>query len=552
MKKTFFFNPWFAVFIAFTTVLVRLFFVHCLPDSRVVRQAQRQYWSEVPVSTTRGSIVDIYGNPLSMSVPAYSFFIDPAFWDPSNAQALNKHLPSATIKKFSSPLSGRFHWVARKLNQEDANAIAALRLPGLYRLQEKKRIYPQNNLSSHVLGFCDIDDRGLSGIEFVWDQALYSPPGIKLFIKDISGRAIDVSTRLSDLEKIEHKGKVRLTMDMRIQYIVERRLQEAVDQHNAHWGTAICMNPHTGEILALSSMPTFDPNNRTELLDTKKIFNNAVSRVYEPGSTFKPIVVAIALERKATYPSEIIKTPHKIKVADGSISESGNHSWGKLSLGDIVVKSSNVGMAQIGLRIRPFNMYNCLKEWGFGQTPGIELNGAEAGLLPSPDQWRGVVPANIAIGQGIGVTPLHLLTAINAIVNGGELLRPYIVAEVTDTKGKTVHKGQRENVRTVVTPAIAAWLRKIMREAVINGTGRSANTAVTSVAGKTGTAQVAEKGVYAKKKWVASFVGFWPYDSPQYVMLIVIGEPSKGRYYGGDVAGPVFKAIVEDMALLNL
>lgn len=552
MKKNFFKGPWPWVFLLFIVVIIRLFYVHCLPDKRVVRQAQRQYWSEIPVSTTRGSIVDTQGNPLALSVPAYSFFIDPAFWAPSNAQALKKHLPTSVIKKISSPLSGRFHWVARKVNQQEADAISALNLPGLYRIQEKKRIYPQNVLLSHVLGFCDIDDKGLSGTEFVWDQFLYSPPGIRFFIKDASGQAIDVTTTLSDLDKIEHKGKVCLTVDMRIQYVVERRLEETVNMHKARWGAALCMNPQTGEILAMASVPSFNPNNRKDLLDTKKLFNSVIGRVYEPGSTLKPVIVAIALEKGVTYPSEIFKTPHRIKVADGSISEAGYHNWGKLSLGDIVVKSSNVGMAQLGLRIPPFNMYNSLREWGFGQPIGVELNGVESGLLPSPEQWRGVVPANIAIGQGIGMTPLHLLTATSAIVNGGDLLRPYIVAEVTDSKGRVIYKGQKEVIRTVVSPSIAAWVRKVMRDVVINGTGKRADTQVTTLAGKTGTAQVAEKGVYAKNKWVASFIGFWPYESPQYAMLVVIGEPSKGRYYGGDVAGPLFKSIVEDMALLNL
>ncbi|WP_448807854.1 peptidoglycan D,D-transpeptidase FtsI family protein [Aminobacterium mobile] len=552
MKRNFWLGPWPWVFISFIVVLSRLFFVHCMPDDRVIRQSQRQYWSEVPVSTTRGSIVDVHENPLAMSVPAYSFFVDPAFWNPSNGKSLSGLLPSEVVDKISKPLAGRFHWIARKISKEKADAIMALNLPGLYRLQEKKRLYPQNSLLAHAIGYCDIDDRGLAGIELVWDQILYSPPGIRFFIKEATGRAIDVSTTLSDLEKIEHKGRIRLTVDMRIQYILEQRLQEAIDKNQARWGAAICMNPSTGELLGLASAPSFDPNNRMDLLNKNKVFNNAVSRVYEPGSTFKPVVVSIALERKVTYASEVLSTPHRIKVADGSISESGNSNWGSLSLGDIVVKSSNVGMAQIGLRIRPFDMYNSLKDWGLGVVPGIELNGVEAGLLPSPDQWRGVVPANIAIGQGIGVSPLQLLTAMNAIINGGELLRPYIVADVIDSHGKKVYEGKKEVIRTVVTPSIATWLRKVMRDVVVRGTGRLADTPVTTVAGKTGTAQVAEKGVYAKKRWVASFIGFWPYESPKYAMLIVVGDPSKGQYYGGSVAGPVFRSVVEDMAQLNI
>jgi cell division protein FtsI (penicillin-binding protein 3)/stage V sporulation protein D (sporulation-specific penicillin-binding protein) len=221
---------------------------------------------------------------------------------------------------------------------------------------------------------------------------------------------------------------------------------------------------------------------------------------------------------------------------------------GKISTADVLIKSSNVGMAQIGIRAKPVDMYRSLLNWGFGKASDIELNGTEKGLLASPGQWRGVVPANISIGQGLAVTPLQLLTATAAIVNGGELLSPYIVEEALNSAGEVVYKGSKNVIREVLTPEICVWLRGVMRETVISGTGRQADTRVTQVAVKTGTAQVAEKGKYAKGRHVSSTIGFWPYEDPQYLMLIVAGEPASGKYYGGELVAPMFKKIVESIA----
>ncbi|HRV98971.1 MAG TPA: penicillin-binding transpeptidase domain-containing protein, partial [Aminobacteriaceae bacterium] len=215
-------------------------------------------------------------------------------------------------------------------------------------------------------------------------------------------------------------------------------------------------------------------------------------------------------------------------------------------------KSSNTGMAQIGIRVKPFNMYHSVREWGFGKPTGIELPGAEDGLLSSPEQWRGVVPSNIAIGQGLAITPLHLASAISAIANGGNLLRPHIVSKVVDSSGNIVYNEERQFLRTVLSPQVALWLQRAMVDTVVKGTGRNGAVPGISIAAKTGTAQIAERGEYAKGRWVSSFAGFWPSSDARYVVLVVIGEPSKGKYYGGDVAAPVFRRIVEDMEQIGL
>ncbi|PKL02555.1 MAG: hypothetical protein CVV55_03840 [Synergistetes bacterium HGW-Synergistetes-2] len=314
----------------------------------------------------------------------------------------------------------------------------------------------------------------------------------------------------------------------------------------------MCMDPQTGAILSMASWPTFNPNVRTDLSKTQNLLNNSVGRTYEPGSTFKPIVLGISMERGSVHPNESFHCPYRIKIADGHISEAGKNGFGRLSVPEILAKSSNTGMAQIGIRVKPFNMYHSVREWGFGKPTGIELPGAEDGLLSSPEQWRGVVPSNIAIGQGLAITPLHLASAISAIANGGNLLRPHIVSKVVDSSGNIVYNEERQFLRTVLSPQVALWLQRAMVDTVVKGTGRNGAVPGISIAAKTGTAQIAERGEYAKGRWVSSFAGFWPSSDARYVVLVVIGEPSKGKYYGGDVAAPVFRRIVEDMEQIGL
>ena len=539
-------SHWFLVFLFFSVLFWRVASLQLFPDSRVEKQSKRQYWSRVRVSTDRGVIYDGSNNVLALSVPAPSFFIDPAFWSPADGPKLRGILPDNVVSAVSSPMKGRFFWLARKVDEELAENLRNLKLEGIFELTEKKRLYPNRSLLAHVLGFCDVDDKGLSGIEMIWDKVLFSPPGLKMLVRESSGKTLDVS-RQSGHNFEGGPGSVKLSVDSRIQFIVEKRLAEGIAEHGAKWGTVICMDPETGAIAAMASWPSFDPNIRGDLVNLKKIINNSVGTTYEPGSTFKPIVLAIALEKGLVGRGESFNCPYTLKVADGHISEANRINFGRLSVSDILIKSSNTGMAQIGARVRPFDMYNGVREWGFSKSPGIELNGVEDGLMASPEQWRGVIPANIAIGQGLAVTPLHLVSALSAIANGGHLLKPYIVSEVKDFSGKIMHRGERRLVREVLSPSVASWILSLMRESVKQGTGRQAGLPYVSIAGKTGTAQVAEKGEYKKGKWISSFAGIWPSENPDYVMLVVIGEPSRGKFYGGDVAAPLFRRIVEDM-----
>ena len=549
MSKRYTFSPWIFFIFLFGFVIWRLIEYHAFPDPRVLAQAQRQYWSRTPIRGTRGVILDYNGNFLAVSVPASTFFIDSAYWSPSDAPALEGLIPDSVFRRISGAPSGRFISLVRRASPEIADKIRALNLRGVFEKRETRREYPNGSLLAHVLGFCDADEMGQAGIELAWDSTLYKPDGYIIMIRQSGGRTLAIG---SDGAHSSRVSAVRLTIDARIQYIVERYLNQAASEHNAQWGAAICIDPNTGAVLAMASWPTFNPNNRAELTSARNVVNNVVGRVYEPGSTFKTIYMGIALEDGLVRKNEIFNSTARINIADGSISEVNQRGMGRISAAEILIRSSNVGMAQIGMRSRAVEMYRNLTSWGFGRVSDIELPGVERGLLASPSLWRGVIPANISIGQGIAVTPLQLAVAMAAVVNGGELLSPFIVQEAVDANGEVVYRGRRNVIRNVLSRETSAWLRTTMRDTVLHGTGRRAGTPVTEVAVKTGTAQVAERGVYVRGRYVGSIIGFWPYSNPQYLMLVVIGEPSGNIIFGGELAAPVFRNIVEGITELEV
>ena len=546
-------NPWHLFTLTFFVIAITLVARHCYPELRIVQQSQHQYWRRVNLKSTRGIIQDTRGNALVISDSLPSFAVDPSMITSDDIEKLSTVIDDeSTLEKLkaSAGTRSRFLWVKRKVAGTEAEKFNALRkeVSGLYSIEEQYRRYTNQGLMSHVLGFCNLDNRGLAGIEQTWDNALYSPPGQRTVVRRQGSQPASLLEQ--EPERRSVTPVVTLTLDTRIQYVVEKHLFSAAEKDNAKWAACVCMNPMTGEILAMASYPAFDASNRRDLV-SDMLLNSVISRGYEPGSTFKPIYMGIALERGWVEKDEIFTCPARFKVADAYITESSPVSFGNIDTEEILIKSSNVGMAQIGIRADKSKTYESLLAFGFGQESDIELPGVSKGILPYPENWRGVVPANIAIGQGLAVTPLQLTTAMAAIVNGGKLISPYVVKEAMNSTGDIIYKGEPEVLREVLTPETTEWLRNAMRNVVLEGTGKRAATTVTDIAGKTGTAQVPEKGKYSATRYVASFIGFWPYEDPKYLMLIVIGEPSSGRIYGGELAAPPFKAIVEEMAELE-
>jgi cell division protein FtsI (penicillin-binding protein 3)/stage V sporulation protein D (sporulation-specific penicillin-binding protein) len=542
-------SAWAAVFLAVSLLVAQTVRVHAFPDYRVSRQSQKQYWAQVPISTSRGDIRDRNDIPLAISVPSVSFFIDPMYWRPSSADELAHFFGKQAADKFSRNLQGRFHWVARKTPVDMAQVLIDKKIPGLFTIRESQRMYPHGELASHVIGFCDIDDVGLSGVEREWNNVLFSPPQTRLFVRDAKGNLLDlIGSNAGSLKT--GAGSIKLTLDSKVQQIVEWKLQDGVKDSGADWGVGICVDPRNGEIIAMASYPRINLNDRSSFNNADALRNNAIGRVYEPGSTFKPIMLGIAKETGVTRDDEKFMCRGKISIADGVIRDVSSHGY--LDQEGLLIKSCNTGMATIGNRMRTNKTYGMLKQFGFGIKTDVEISGEEEGLLRLPEEWLGMTKANIAIGQGLAVTPLQLAMAISAIANGGELLKPYIISEVKNASGKVIHHGRKRVRNAVLNKSTCSWLKEALSKTVSLGSGRSARVDGVDLAGKTGTAQIASRGMYAKGQYVSSFVGFWPHDYPEYVLLVVLGEPSKGRFYGGEIAAPVFKAIVEDMSRLSI
>lgn len=541
---------WLVVYAALFVLALGTALVHLNPDARVEAQSQRQYWATIAVSSSRGKIEDRNGISLAVSVPAVSFFIDPKFWNPASADVLVPVFGAAKAKKFSQPLNGRFHWVARNLTLPKAEALAKQKVPGLYTLTEKIRVYPLGSLASHVLGYCDIDGYGQAGIELAWDHILFSPPRSRLMTRDSSGRTIDTMGGQSEVS-VNTAGSLKLTLDSRIQQIMEWRLAEGAKAAGAEWAAGVCIDPSTGEIIALASYPELNQSDRSSLGDPRVIRNNVVGRVFEPGSIFKPVTMAVALEVGATTPGTTYQCKGTIKVADRIIRDNNMKAHGHETLTQVLMNSCNVGMSTMAMRVQRHQAYGLLKQFGFGEKTNVEIAGEEAGLIQSPEEWLGTVTANVFIGQGIAVTPLQAVMAIGSIANGGTLLKPYIIDEVRDNGGKLLHKGSRRVRYQVMSKNTSDFIQNAMKSVVLEGGGQAASSKRVNIAGKTGTAQVAASGQYAKGQYVASFVGFWPAEKPEYAMLISIGEPKGRRYYGGQLSAPVFKSIVEDVVQIT-
>lgn len=541
---------WFAALAVLCVLAAGTAKVQLWPDRRIVQQSQKQYWANVAVSASRGRIEDRNGIPLAISVPTTSFFIDPKYWDPASADKLAPIFGKETVKKFSQTLPGRFHWVGRNLPKEKADKLEAQKIPGLYTLSEKQRIYPHESLAFHVLGFCDIDEYGQAGIELEWNHILYSPPRTRFLTRDSKGRTMDIMGGKSGIVK-DTAGSIKLTIDSRIQQILEWRLSDGAKAVDAGWAAGVCVDPYTGEIVALASYPTLNPNDRKNLSNINAVRNNALGRVFEPGSIFKPITMSIALETGAASRSTTYNCKGTMRLFDKTMSDVNKRAHGVQNLEQVLMNSCNIGMSLMSMNVPKYQAYGMLRQFGFGEKSEVEMAGEEAGLIKEPEAWLGTVPANIFIGQGIAVTPLQQVMAISCIANGGRLLKPYVVSEVRDSTGKIIHKGERRVRYQVISKETADFVRGAMRRVVSEGGGKLADTDKTEIAGKTGTAQIAQSGKYTKGQYVASFVGFWPADKPRYVMLVSIGEPKGKKYYGGQIAAPVFKNIVEDVVQLS-
>jgi cell division protein FtsI (penicillin-binding protein 3) len=523
-------------------ICVRLVYLQIFCYGDFERRAQHQQQRSFDLSPKRGVIYDRAGRELAMSIQ-----VDSAFVVPSEAPDLANTISLITRITKDDPRvvladcsAHKFCWVARKADAEVIDRIRALNLQGIHFQKEPKRFYPKRELAAQILGYVGTDDQGLSGLERQFNQQLQGKPG-KLMI------SVDARKRwFASVEKEPESGNsVVLTIDQNIQYIAERELERGMEETHAIAGTAIVENPRTGEILALTNRPTFNPNIRKEITN-EALKNRAVSDVYEPGSTFKTVTISAGLEEKVTRPDEMFDCQMGSIVINGMrIRDSRPH--GMLSVADIIAESSDVGAIKVALRLGDERLYKYIRAFGFGQQTGIELPSETRGLTKPVSRWSKVSIGAISMGQEIGISALQLAAMISTIANGGVRVPPRVVAGtiVPQNAPQTVAFQPVEGTR-VVSSLTAAQMRQMLQGVVLHGTGRRAILEGYSSAGKTGTGQKVDPatGAYSKTKYVASFAGFAPINDPQIVVVVILDSPV-GLHQGGQVSAPIFQRVMQ-------
>jgi cell division protein FtsI (penicillin-binding protein 3) len=518
--------------------------IFCYGD--FARRAQHQQQRSFDLSPKRGVIYDRAGRELAMSIQVDSAFVVPSETpDLANTLSLITRITKDDPRILLADCSAhKFCWVARKGDAEVIDRIRALNLQGVHYQKEAKRFYPKRELAAQVLGYVGTDDQGLSGLERQFNQRLKGKSG-KLMI------SVDARKRwYASVEKEPESGdSVVLTIDQNIQYIAERELQRGMEETHAIAGTVLVENPHTGEILALTNRPTFNPNLRKEITN-EALNDRAVSDIYEPGSTFKMVTLSAGLEEKVTRPDEMFDCQMGSIVINGMrIRDSKPH--GMLSVADILAESSDVGAIKVALRLGDDRMYKYIRAYGFGQRTGVELPSETAGLTKPVSRWSKVSIGAISMGQEIGISAVQLGALISTFANDGVRVPPRIVAGTMSSPSgaqnvpQTIAFQPVEGTR-VVSPLTAAQMRQMLQGVVLHGTGRKAILEGYTSAGKTGTAQKVDPatGAYSKTKYVASFAGFAPINDPQ-IAVVVILDSAVGLHQGGQVSAPIFQRVMQ-------
>jgi cell division protein FtsI (penicillin-binding protein 3) len=537
----------------FFVICGRLVWLQVVNYGDYTQRAAKQQQRSIDVSPVRGNIYDRRGNELAMTVSVDSVFAVPSEVPDIHSAA---QVMSRVLKADSSEIEGRMHasrafaWIARKIDNATSARIRALNLKGIYFQKESKRFYPKGELAAQVLGYVGLDDDGLGGVEREFQSQLTGKPGKMLITMDNKRRW------LGRVEKQPDPGEnVVLTIDEKIQYIVERELARAIGETHAEAGTVIVQNPHTGEVLALANWPTFNPNVFNKV-NPQALKNRSVSDIYEPGSTFKLVTIAAALEEKITNPDEVVDCQMGSIVVNG-LRIHDHHPYAGLTVTQILEHSSDVGAIKIALRLGEERLDRYIRAFGFGTQTRIELPGETRGMTKPVSRWSKVSIGAISMGQEIGVSPLQLASMVSTIANDGLYVAPRIIAGTTAPRSTPQLIAFHPPMgRRVISPLTAAQMKHMMEGVVLRGTGKKAILDGYSSAGKTGTAQkIDASGRYSHRQHIASFGGFAPVNNPAVTVLVVLDSPAGGYPHdgGGEAAAPVFARIAQQvLAYMNV
>lgn len=528
-------------------IFSRLVWIQVFESRNLRIIAENQYHSKLTIQPYRGTIYDRVGRPLTDNSGEYvSLGINPH----------NVHDIKRLAKEFARETGINFDTIINRLNRNSKFVELGKRIPvskaerlklsgwNLIANPVNCRTYPHSRTFGQLVGFTDVDNNGISGLELTYNNILSGRSGYHVIQKDVSGGKLYDSTLPNNPH--EDGGDVILTVDLDIQSVLEKELISCLEFNSAEKAAGIVLNPRTGEVAAMVSLPGFDPNSPNEF-PVQRQKNIAVTDLYEPGSTFKLIPTALLLEENKYFPQSIVD------CGDGEISIYGKtihdqQAYGKIPLVDVVSKSSNVGMIRLTEEMKRSELYKIISDFGFLTPTGIELTGEASGSLPKPRKWSGLTKPNLVIGQGIAVTMMQMAMAYAVIANDGVLVKPTLIRELRHSNGKRDRVEPLE-VRRVLSGSTAEYLRDMLIDAVDNGTGKRAKIEGIKIAGKTGTAQMVnfDEGGYYDDRFVASFIGYFPAERPKYLMLIAVFNPHgpKDEHTGGSVAAPVFKRVAE-------
>ncbi len=526
----------------------KLVYLQVYRHADMVARASKQQTHQIDAPAARGDIVDRKGRVLATSVDADTIYAVPS--DIANADEAASKLCEAfrdcTVRERQA-LADRlrqqkaFVYVRRQVSPEDKQRVEAIDLAGIGFRKESRRFYPNVELAAHLLGYVGLDNVGLSGLEWAYDAQIRGKPGTVLIQTDARRQAFGARvTRLPTAG-----STIELTIDAYLQHIAERELHAGVVENRAEAGTAIVLNPHTGEILAMANEPTFNPNAYRDAQESERR-NRAVQNLYEPGSTFKIVTASAAIEEKVMPIDTLIDTnPGQIRIdRTRVVREDSNHNYGVLAFPEVIVKSSNVGAIKIGFRVGTERMSRFVSLFGFGRPVSPDFPGESPGIVWRPEKWTDSALASVSMGYQIGVTPLQMVTAVSSVANGGELVEPRVLRAVYHGSRRTVVRPKV--VRRTISTDTAATVTSIMEDVVELGTGKRARMAGYTIAGKTGTATKLVNGRYSLSDHYASFVGFVPSRNPALAIIVVVDSPhGSNGHHGGTVSAPIFKRIAE-------